>query len=140
MRGLHEAGAVSKQTMRDFEAQCLPTPAYTAETIKNLREHLHVSQAVFAAYINASLLPCRGEVGERREKTQRCCGTFTVRHPAQGAESFGLNGTCRNCRFRFVDLLSCSLFPPQYPIGEPCSRSGSGEAKGEQELSGGGPG
>ena len=54
MRGLHEIGAVDKQTMRDFETQCLP-PAYTAETIKRLRENLHVSQAVFAAYMNASV-------------------------------------------------------------------------------------
>lgn len=54
MRGLHEIGAVDKQTMRDFETQCLP-PAYTTETIKRLRENLHVSQAVFAAYMNASV-------------------------------------------------------------------------------------
>ncbi|MBL8413407.1 MAG: transcriptional regulator, partial [Propionivibrio sp.] len=55
MRGLHEVGAVDKLTLRDFETQCLPPPAYTAEMIKRLRENLHVSQAVFAAYINASI-------------------------------------------------------------------------------------
>jgi len=54
MRGLHESGAVNKQTLRHFETQCLPPPAYTAETIRRLRENLHVSQAVFAAYLNAS--------------------------------------------------------------------------------------
>ena len=53
MRGLHESGAVNKQTLRDFEAQCLPPPAYTAEMIRRLRENLHVSQAVFAAYLDA---------------------------------------------------------------------------------------
>lgn len=54
MRGLHESGAVNKQTLRHFETQCLPPPAYTAEMIRRLRENLHVSQAVFAAYLNAS--------------------------------------------------------------------------------------
>jgi putative transcriptional regulator len=55
MRGLHDIGAVNKQTLRNFEAQCLPPPAYTAEMIRRLRESLHISQAVFAAYLNASL-------------------------------------------------------------------------------------
>lgn len=55
MRGLHEIGTVSKQTLRDFEAQCQPLPAYTAEMIKRLRERLNISQAVFAAYTNASI-------------------------------------------------------------------------------------
>lgn len=54
MRGLHGAGAADKQTLRDFETQCLPPPAYTAEMIRHLRESLHISQAVFAAYLNAS--------------------------------------------------------------------------------------
>ena len=56
MRGLHDSGAVNKQTLRDFETQCLPPPAYTAEMIRRLRENLHISQAVFAAYLNASTL------------------------------------------------------------------------------------
>lgn len=55
MRGLHDIGAVNKQTLRDFEIQCLPPPAYTAEMIRRLRENLHISQAVFAAYLNASI-------------------------------------------------------------------------------------
>jgi putative transcriptional regulator len=55
MRGLHGVGVVNKQTLRDFETQCLPPPAYTAEMIRRLRESLHISQAVFAAYLNASI-------------------------------------------------------------------------------------
>ncbi len=67
MRGLHEIGAVNKQTLRDFETQCLPPPAYTAEMIKRLRESLHVSQAVFAAYINASISTVqKWENGEKK--------------------------------------------------------------------------
>ncbi len=56
MRGLHGIDLVNKQTLRDFETQCLPqTPDYTAEMIQRLRENLNVSQAVFAAYLNASI-------------------------------------------------------------------------------------
>ncbi len=55
MRDLEQIGAVTKQTLRDFEAQAVPPPTYTAEAIRHLREHLQVSQAVFAAYLNASV-------------------------------------------------------------------------------------
>lgn len=67
MRGLHKAGVASKQTLRDFETQCAPPPAYTAEKIKRLRNRLHVSQAVFAAYINASISTVqKWENGEKK--------------------------------------------------------------------------
>jgi putative transcriptional regulator len=55
MRGLHDAGAIDKQTLRDFEAQALLPPSCTADTIRSLRERLHISQGVFAAYLNASV-------------------------------------------------------------------------------------
>ena len=55
MRDLEQIGVVSKQTLRDFEAQAVPPPTYTAEAIRRLREHFHVSQSVFAAYLNASV-------------------------------------------------------------------------------------
>ena len=32
MRDLQHCGAVSKQTLRDFEAQAVPAPTYTAQT------------------------------------------------------------------------------------------------------------
>jgi putative transcriptional regulator len=67
MRDLEQVGAVSKQTLRDFEAQAVPPPAYTAEAIRRLREHLHVSQAVFAAYLNASVSTVqKWENGEKK--------------------------------------------------------------------------
>ena len=67
MRGLHNVGAVNKQTLRDFETQCLPPPPYTAEMIRRLRENLHLSQAVFAAYLNASLSTVqKWESGEKK--------------------------------------------------------------------------
>jgi putative transcriptional regulator len=67
MRGLHEAGAIDKQTLRDFEARALPPPSYTADTIRSLRERLHVSQGVFAAYLNASVSTVqKWENGEKK--------------------------------------------------------------------------
>ena len=67
MRDLHEIGVVDKQTLRDFEAQALPPPSYTADTIRSLRERLHISQGVFAAYLNASVSTVqKWENGEKK--------------------------------------------------------------------------
>lgn len=67
MRGLHAAGAIDKQTLRDFELRALPPPSYTAEAIRALRERLHVSQSVFAAYLNASVSTVqKWENGEKK--------------------------------------------------------------------------
>ena len=55
MRDLQQSGVVTKQTLRDFEAQALPAPNDTAEAIQRLRQQLHLSQGVFAAYLNASV-------------------------------------------------------------------------------------
>ena len=55
MDALHRIGAISKKTMRDFDAACLmDTPAMTPEDIRELREREHVSQPVFALYLNVS--------------------------------------------------------------------------------------
>lgn len=67
MRDLEEVGMVSKQTLRDFEAQAVPPPTYTADAIRHLREQLHISQAVFAAYLNASVSTVqKWENGEKK--------------------------------------------------------------------------
>ena len=55
-KGLHKAGVMNTQTMREFEALCLtPVKIYTPEQIKSIRLKNQVSQAVFAAYLNTSL-------------------------------------------------------------------------------------
>jgi len=67
MKDLQEIGVVSKQTLRDFEAQAVPPPSYTAAAIRRLREQLHISQAVFAAYLNASVSTVqKWENGEKK--------------------------------------------------------------------------
>lgn len=55
MEGLHHAGSIDKQTMREFDNACLAlTPALKPEEIKAIREKEHVSQPVFARYLNVS--------------------------------------------------------------------------------------
>lgn len=54
-KDLHEAGVMSDQTMREFDAMCLPPiKYYTPKQIKNIRKRNHASQAVFAAYLNTT--------------------------------------------------------------------------------------
>jgi len=55
MEALHEAGAVDKQTMRQFDEGCLaPVQPMPPERIRALREREHLSQPVFARYMNVS--------------------------------------------------------------------------------------
>src|SRR5690554_117593 len=52
---LHEIGAIDKQTMSDFDETCLTTVKTLApEEIRALREREHLSQSVFARYLNVS--------------------------------------------------------------------------------------
>ena len=54
-QGLTDAGVMDVQTMREFDALCLPeVEQYDAAHIKAIRESVKVSQAVFAAYLNTS--------------------------------------------------------------------------------------
>ncbi len=52
---LHSIGAIDKTTMREFDKSCLiKTPDITPVQIKIIREKNHVSQPVFASYLNTS--------------------------------------------------------------------------------------
>jgi len=52
---LHKVGAIDKATMREFDESCLVTPSLIApKQIKRIREQAHVSQPVFARYLNTS--------------------------------------------------------------------------------------
>lgn len=54
-KDLTEAGVMDMQTMREFDALCLPeVENYDAARIKAIREKARVSQAVFAAYLNTT--------------------------------------------------------------------------------------
>ena len=52
---LRRVGAIDKATMRSFDESCLAVPApLRPQQIKQLREMNHVSQPVFARYLNTS--------------------------------------------------------------------------------------
>ena len=52
---LYKVGAIDKTTMRGFDEGCLAVPAaFDPNAIKALREKNHVSQPVFARYLNTS--------------------------------------------------------------------------------------
>jgi putative transcriptional regulator len=52
---LHKVGAMDKQTMASFDEACLSVPPpFEPQQIKQLRESQHVSQPIFARYLNTS--------------------------------------------------------------------------------------
>lgn len=55
-KGLHKAGVMKLETMREFDTLCIPpVKEYTPEQIKKLRLKNGASQAVFAAYLNTTV-------------------------------------------------------------------------------------
>lgn len=55
VEALHEVGAIDKKTLSEFDDACLtPIQALTPEEIKALRLREHLSQPVFARYLNVS--------------------------------------------------------------------------------------
>ena len=53
--GLHQAGVMSKRTLREFDELCLtPVQPLAPKKIKQLRLREGASQAVFARYLNVS--------------------------------------------------------------------------------------
>ena len=68
MEALHDIGAIEKQTMRRFDEACLTSiRPLKLEDIKAIREREHVSQTVFANYLNVtSSLVSKWERGEKR--------------------------------------------------------------------------
>ena len=65
--GLLKVGAIDKTTMREFDKSCLNTPEMDATQIKEIREKNHVSQPVFASYLNTSKSTVqKWEIGAKR--------------------------------------------------------------------------
>ena len=70
MQEMHDAGAIDKQTMREFDSLCLPkVKEYTSVQIKEIRLRNKASQAVFAAYLNTGVETVRK--WEARGKTRK---------------------------------------------------------------------
>ena len=68
MEALRDIGAIDKQTMRRFDEACLtPVRPLSPVEIRAIREREHVSQTVFANYLNVtSSLVSKWERGEKR--------------------------------------------------------------------------
>ncbi|RUX94661.1 DNA-binding transcriptional regulator [Mesorhizobium sp. M2A.F.Ca.ET.040.01.1.1] len=55
VEGMYRAGTIDKATLRSFDESCLTVPQkFAPDEIKALREKSHVSQPVFARYLNTS--------------------------------------------------------------------------------------
>ncbi len=55
MDSLHQIGAIDKKTMRNFDKACLEKVLdIEPQAIQDLRKREHVSQPVFAMYLNVS--------------------------------------------------------------------------------------
>jgi putative transcriptional regulator len=53
--GMYRAGTIDQATMRQFDESCLAVPApMEPRQIKKIRQSQHVSQPVFARYLNTS--------------------------------------------------------------------------------------
>lgn len=66
--GLHSVGAINKTTMREYDDLCMDSIAeFNADEIKRIREQAHVSQPVFARYLNTSESTIqKWETGQKR--------------------------------------------------------------------------
>lgn len=69
-KGLYDAGIVDVTTMHEFDVLCLPPiKLFTSQEIKTLRLKEHVSQVVFAKYLNTSPSTIRQwEQGEKHPR------------------------------------------------------------------------
>ena len=55
VEAFHDIGAIGKQTMRQFDEACLtPVQVLAPDEIKAIRLREHISQPVFARYLNVS--------------------------------------------------------------------------------------
>lgn len=65
---LYALGFIDKRKMRKYDVLCMePVQDYDAAKVKALRDHLQLSQAVFASVLNTSLSTVRKwEVGDKR--------------------------------------------------------------------------
>ena len=66
MEALHSIGAIDRQTMREFDKACLtPVLPMPPERIRALREREHLSQPVFALYLNDARSRAHPGIGSR---------------------------------------------------------------------------
>lgn len=53
--GLQRANVITKKTMREYDALCIAkAPVYSSAAIVKIRQNNHLSQPLFASYLNVS--------------------------------------------------------------------------------------
>lgn len=67
-KDFYEAGLMDETTMRKFDAHCLePAKEMSKQDVKRIRAKTHVSQPVFASYLNVTAAAVKQwEKGERK--------------------------------------------------------------------------
>lgn len=67
-KGLNRIGLIDARRMREYDVLCLPkVPEYSPTKIKSIRAKHHLSQAVMAAALNASISTVRQwEIGQKK--------------------------------------------------------------------------
>jgi putative transcriptional regulator len=67
-KGLHSVGAINKTTMREYNDLCMDSiTEFNSDEIKRIRVQAHVSQPVFARYLNTSESTIqKWETGQKR--------------------------------------------------------------------------
>jgi len=70
MSDLHQAGAIDRKTMREFDRACLtPVMELSSAAIRRIRAKAAVSQAVFAAHLNVTTgVVSKWERGEKHPR------------------------------------------------------------------------
>lgn len=86
-KGFQKAGAMSEQTMKEFDVLCLPhVKKYTPKDIMKIRKSNKVSQSVFAAYLN--ITPSTVQKWEQGQKKPSSLGlkllSLVERHGLSG--------------------------------------------------------
>ena len=72
-QGLHGAGVIDMRRLREYEVLCAPTPKFTGEDVKELRDRINVSQPVLAHLINTSAATVRAwEAGQKNPGGPSC--------------------------------------------------------------------
>jgi len=98
MQGLHEIGAIDKQTMREFDEACLtPVQVLAPDEIRAIRLNEHIPQPVFAHYLNVSKNLVSGlERGIKKPGVGSHCLTnssglkpWSMKRPKVLSQSFG---------------------------------------------------
>lgn len=75
---MYDAGAITRDQLREFERLCDGVPAYTGEQVKVLRSRLKLSQADLADMMNASASAVRAWEAGRKKPSGLSCKLLDV--------------------------------------------------------------